>query len=204
VEDIATSMGEIGQLNPILITEDRRLIAGLHPSPGGGAITRSAVKSVMNSPGASHAALVESDQPAVGDGDAVGVAGEIGKHRLSHSLYELLRVKWFIEQGQVVLFGDVPRLDAAGGSGHAPVDRGVPASTLCMVQAQAGAALRPSPAYRLQFRGDRQFLGSPSRHLSRRSWPFSELDRIHQSALAFRKGAPFSDPSWLADQDTHA
>src|SRR5215813_6346254 len=27
-----------------------------------------------------HAALVESDEPAVGDGDAMGVAGEIGKH----------------------------------------------------------------------------------------------------------------------------
>jgi hypothetical protein len=25
---------------------------------------------------------VERDQPAVGDGDAVGVAGEIGQHRL--------------------------------------------------------------------------------------------------------------------------
>ena len=29
-----------------------------------------------------HAALVESDEPAVRDGDAVGVAGEIGEHRL--------------------------------------------------------------------------------------------------------------------------
>src|SRR5262244_2717509 len=27
-----------------------------------------------------HAALVESNEPAVGDGDAMGVAGEIGKH----------------------------------------------------------------------------------------------------------------------------
>src|SRR5215467_10269999 len=29
-----------------------------------------------------HAALVESNEPAVRDGDAMGVAGEIGKHRL--------------------------------------------------------------------------------------------------------------------------
>src|ERR1051325_776929 len=29
-----------------------------------------------------HAALVEADQPAVRDGDPVGVAGEIGEHRL--------------------------------------------------------------------------------------------------------------------------
>src|SRR5205085_2594531 len=29
-----------------------------------------------------HALLVESDQPAVRDGDTVGVAGEIGEHRL--------------------------------------------------------------------------------------------------------------------------
>src|SRR5215469_8229874 len=28
-----------------------------------------------------HAALVESNEPAVGDGDAVGVAGEIGEYR---------------------------------------------------------------------------------------------------------------------------
>ena len=28
------------------------------------------------------ALLVERDEPAVGDGDAVGVAGEIGEHRL--------------------------------------------------------------------------------------------------------------------------
>ncbi len=29
-----------------------------------------------------HTALVEADQPAVRDGDAVCIAGEIGKHRL--------------------------------------------------------------------------------------------------------------------------
>ena len=29
-----------------------------------------------------HAALVEADQPVVRDGDPVGVAGEIGEHRL--------------------------------------------------------------------------------------------------------------------------
>src|SRR5207237_7320157 len=32
-----------------------------------------------------HAALVEADQPAIRDGDAVCVAGEIGEHRLRRS-----------------------------------------------------------------------------------------------------------------------
>ena len=46
-----------------------------------GAIPRPAVAAVILV-AEGHAALVEAEQPAVRDGDAVGVAGEIGEHRL--------------------------------------------------------------------------------------------------------------------------
>src|SRR5216683_3544949 len=46
-----------------------------------------------------HAALVEADQAAVRDGDAVGVAGEIGEHRLGPgALRQALRRRLGVEE----------------------------------------------------------------------------------------------------------
>jgi len=55
----------------------RKLIGGeRHPL-----VSRAAVGAVVLVP-ESDAVLVERDQPAVGDGDAVGVARQIGEHHL--------------------------------------------------------------------------------------------------------------------------